>query len=108
MALNNLGMGFLFTAKDLASGVMGKVQSKFNKVANQTTRDSQRMQGAFAATGVGLGSLAVLSTINNAQWSGTDLIVANGGTGVSAFTDHGVLVGSGAGAVSVTATMSSS
>jgi len=32
----------------------------------------------------------------------TDLVVADGGTGVSTFTDHGVLLGSGTAAVSVT------
>ena len=58
MALNNLGLGFLFTARDLASGVMTRVQGNFNKTASATTRSSAAMNAAFGATALGLGAMS--------------------------------------------------
>ena len=56
--------------------------------------------GVIAVEGV-----TVLTSVNDGNWSGTDLSVSNGGTGASTLTDGGILLGSGTGAVTATAVL---
>ena len=56
------------------------------------------------ATGyIGQSSITTLGTIATGTWQATDVGVAYGGTGVSTFTQNGVLYGNGSGDLQVTA-----
>jgi TP901 family phage tail tape measure protein len=56
MALNSsLGMGFVFTARDLASGTMARVERQFRSLDDAVTGGEERMRSAFGELGVGIG-----------------------------------------------------
>ena len=53
-------------------------------------------------------SLTSVGTITTGVWGGTDITVANGGTGVSTLTDGGILLGSGTDAITAMAVLADS
>ncbi len=59
MALNNLGLGFVFTAKDLAGKTVTGLERKFDKLEGTTDAAAKRTKEGFAQIGVGLAAVAV-------------------------------------------------
>jgi len=52
--MNNLGLGFVFTARDLASSKMQGLERRFTSLDERVTGGTERMTGAFRQLGVGL------------------------------------------------------
>src|SRR3990172_3818544 len=59
MALNALGLGFLFSATDLASGVMKNVKGNFSSLEESAGRSVNNLDGMIAKAGAGLAAMAI-------------------------------------------------
>jgi TP901 family phage tail tape measure protein len=53
--LNNLGLGFVFTARDLASAKMSAFEKRFSSLDDRVTGGTERITGSFRQLGIGLG-----------------------------------------------------
>lgn len=59
MALNSMGMGFMFTATDLASGVMERVKGNLNSLAEASGRTVEGLDTRMKKFGTGLTAMAI-------------------------------------------------
>jgi TP901 family phage tail tape measure protein len=55
--LNNMGLGFVFTARDLASGTMAGLERRFASLDERVSGGGERMTRAFHQIGLGLGMM---------------------------------------------------
>lgn len=98
----NLGAGTITTTGAVATGAL--------TVTGTATATTFSGSGAsltnIPTTQLVAGAIPATATINNGNWSGTDLSVANGGTGASTLT--GLLLGNGTGAITGGATINNS
>ena len=91
----------------------GNISSSFTSTGSfgrvsTSTLDLDSIQGNWTNVGNTVADLGAITTvdINGGTINGiTDLAVADGGTGASTFTDGGVLLGSGAGAITAMAVL---
>jgi hypothetical protein len=54
MSLNRMGLGFVFTARDLASAKMAAVERRFVSLDERVTGGTARMTSSFQQLGIGL------------------------------------------------------
>lgn len=58
MALNNLGLGFVFTARDLASAKIRGLERSFGSLDSSTQSSAARISASFRQVAIGLGVFA--------------------------------------------------
>ncbi len=83
-------LGHTHAAGDVTSGTFANA-----RIAQSNVTQHQAALSVSTSQVTGLGALAVLNTVNNADWSGTDLALTNGGTGASTAADARTNLGVG-------------
>jgi len=84
-------------------GTSGAVTLNVIGTADKITVSADAL--TIASTYVGQTSITTLGTIATGTWEGTTVAVNQGGTGAVSFTDGGVLLGSGTGAITATSVL---
>jgi hypothetical protein len=69
MALNNMGLGFTFTTRDLASAKLDQLSRRFQNLDARVGLGSQRMGSAFQKLQAGAAAFAATAGALGGVWS---------------------------------------
>jgi len=99
--------GHVFNSQATGDIVYASSSSQLSRLAKGTDTHVLILSSGIPAWSTSTGITAV-GTIATGVWQGTDVGVAYGGTGVSTLTDGGILLGSGASAITAMAVLADS
>lgn len=100
---NNITIDAATTATNFSGSLTGDVSGTQGATVIGAGKVTNAMlAGSIAASNLIGTDITTVGTVTSGTWNGTTIAVANGGTGDTTLTAHGVLIGEGTSAVAIT------